>query len=96
MHSNKDNLKLAQSTSALGAGLLGFGIGAKLGFIISNYAIIIIVAGAIFHIWGMYVLQIKNESKNSTITSKVLWLSAWVCLIALLIIIVYLSLTNIK
>ena len=82
--------KLAQSASALGAGLLGFGIGAKWGNIISSYALIIVIVGAIFHIWGMYIMQMKNQSKNTATLARLMWISAWICLIALLIIIVFL------
>ena len=88
--------RLAQSASALGAGILGFGLGAKWGNIISSYAIIIIIIGAVFHSWGMYMTQMKNQSKSMEVTAKVLWLSALVCLVALLIIIGYLLLTNDK
>jgi hypothetical protein len=56
--------RLAQSASALGAGMLGFGLGAKWGNVIFSYAIIIVVIGAVFHIWGMYMMQMKNQSKN--------------------------------
>ena len=86
--------RLAQSASALGAGMLGFGLGAKWGNVIFSYAIIIVVIGAVFHIWGMYMMQIKNQSKNMEVTARVLWFSAWVCLIALLIIVGYLLFAN--
>ena len=86
--------KLAQSASALGAGILGFGIGAKWGNIISNYALIVVVVGAIFHIWGMYVMQMKNQSKNTATTAKILLISAWICLIAVIAIIGFLLLTK--
>ena len=92
MESNTN--RLAQSSSALGAGILGFGIGAKWGNIISGYALIIIIVGAIFHIWGMYVMQIKNQSKNTTTIARVLWISAWICLLALVAIVGLLFLTK--
>ena len=94
MESNTNTSRLAQSASALGAGILGFGIGAKWGNIISTYAIIIIVVGATFHVWGMYVMQMKNQSKNAPTIEKLLWVSAWICLIALLIIIGFLLLSK--
>jgi hypothetical protein len=64
--------RLAQSASALGAGMLGFGLGAKWGNVIFSYAIIIVVIGAVFLIWGMYMMQIKNQSKNMEVTARVL------------------------
>ena len=86
--------KLAQSASALGAGILGFGIGAKWGDIISTYAIIIILIGAIFHVWGMYMMQMKNQSKNTATIARMLWISAWICLITIVVIIGFLLLTK--
>jgi hypothetical protein len=96
MNNPSNATRLAQSASALGAGILGFGLGAKWGNIISSYAVIIIVAGAVFHIWGMYVIQMKNQSKSMEVTVRILWLSAWICLVALLGIVGYLLITNKK
>ena len=94
MESNTNTTKLAQSASALGAGLLGFGLGAKWGNIISSYALIVVIMGAIFHIWGMYVMQMKNQSKNTATIARILWISAWICLIVVIVIIGFLLLTK--
>lgn len=87
---NTNANKLAQSASALGAGILGFGLGAKWGFGLGNYALIFIIAGAVFHIYGMYIMQMKIRSAKIDGVAKALWISAWLCLIALIIIIIYL------
>ena len=90
METNSDASKLAQSASALGAGILGFGIGAKWGLGIHNYALLLIVIGGIFHVSGMYVMQIKNKSHKTYGVAKALWISAWICLLALAAIVIYL------
>ena len=96
MQSNKNTTRLAQSASALGAGLLGFGIGAIWGYMIAAYAIVLIIISAVFHIWGMYIMQMRNQSKSAEISARILWASAWICLIVLVAIIVYLLVTNKK
>ncbi|MBE7170471.1 MAG: hypothetical protein INR73_07770 [Williamsia sp.] len=81
--------RLAQSASAIGAGILGFGIASKLGLSIGNYAFIIVVVGGILHVWGMYLAQMKNAGVTSTGIAKILWISAWLCLFALIMLVVY-------
>jgi hypothetical protein len=92
MDTKRDNIKLAQSASALGAGILGFGLGAKWGNLITEYALIIIVVGAIFHIWGMYIVQLRGVNEKANRIAKVLWISAWVCLVALIAVMIYVML----
>lgn len=94
MNVHQNNVKLAQSASALGAGILGFGLGAKWGNIIVDYAFIIIIVGAIFHIWGMYLMQMRGGNEKGTSVTKVLWISAWICLIVLIGVIIYLLITK--
>jgi hypothetical protein len=90
MNNIKTN-QLAQSASALGAGILGFGIGARWASTMFSYSLIIIIVGAFFHVFGMYIMQMKNAPLASGI-AKVIWISAWICLIALVLLIVYLLL----
>ena len=82
--------QFAQSASALGAGILGFGLGAKWGSIASDYALVIILIGAALHVSGMYLTQMKNTSSSTNKAARVLWYSAWVCLILLIGLLVYL------
>ena len=82
--------QLAQSASALGAGILGFGLGAMWGSVMGNYAIIVILLGAMLHVGGMYVSQMKYKTERNTGIAMMLWASAWVCLIALIAIISWL------
>jgi len=82
--------RLAQSASALGAVLLGFGIGAKWGTTInSTFLIVVLVAGAFIHVAGMYVMQLKTKQADSY--AKMLWITAWICLIALIGLFIYLA-----
>ena len=94
MKDDKDHTRLAQTASALGAGILGFGLGAKWGNVIVDYAFIVIVAGAILHVWGMYIMQMKNYNQKYYGISRALWISAWVCLIILVVLVVYLFITK--
>jgi hypothetical protein len=90
MTESKNYIRLAQSASALGAGILGFGLGAKWGDLIADYAFIIIIAGAVFHVWGMYIMQMRKDSSKINTVAKVLWISAWLCLIALMAVVIFL------
>ena len=86
--------KMAQSASALGAGILGFGLGAKWGLEIDRYAFLIIIVGAILHVYGMYIMQMKNPNERTQGIAKILWISAWICLISLIAIVIYLIFHN--
>ena len=90
MQSKQKSAQLAQSASALGAGLLGFGIGSKWGNVITNYALLVIIVGAFIHVFGMYIMQMKDVTAKTTGIAKALWISAWICLLALVVIVVYL------
>jgi hypothetical protein len=91
MNSTSNAVKLAQSASALGAGLLGFAIGAKWGAGIgSTVLMVILVAGALIHVGGMYVMQMKDPRRSGKI-AKLLWITAWICLLALAGLFIYLA-----
>ena len=89
-----NHVKLSQSASALGAGLLGFGLGAKWGNVLTDYGFVIITVGTVFHLWGMYIMQMKTGNGKGTHVAKALWISAWLCLIILIAIMMYLLATN--
>ena len=84
--------RLAISASSLGAGILGFGLGAKWGEKISNFAFVIIIIGAIIHIAGMYILQLKDKPEKFNSVAKILWISAWICLLVIVGLFIYLAL----
>ena len=87
-------MKMAQSASALGACILGFGLGAKWGLKIESYAFLIIMAGATIHVFGMYIMQMKDNNKRTQGIAKALWISAWICLLVLTAIVMYVLLQN--
>ena len=89
-NSSPGYMKMVQSASALGAGILGFGLGAKWGLEINSYAFLIIIVGAIFHVYGMYIMQMKGIDKRTQGIAKALWISAWICLLVLTAIVIYL------
>ena len=85
MQNDNSIQKVAQSASAIGAAIMGFGIGATWGHIFNSMILIIaIVAGGVLHLSGMYLTQIRNFNKNAVFMSKILWITAWICLLALL------------
>ena len=91
MQTVKNHERLAQSASALGAGLLGFGMGSLWGGGMGNAILITtLVIGGMIHVAGMYVLQIRNTGKAGGI-AKILWLTAWLCLLSLIAIFIYLA-----
>lgn len=90
MFKDSNYTKLAQSASAIGAAILGFGLGSKWGVVVSDYANLILITGAIIHVWGMYILQMRTGNKKINAVSTALWISAWLCLIILVGIVLYL------
>jgi hypothetical protein len=91
IHGNKDNRRLAQSASALGAGLIGFGLGAYFGTGINHFILLfVIVFGSIIHIAGMYIMQMKDITAKTGVITKTLWLTAWLCLLSLIALVIYL------
>ena len=89
--SSPESRQLAQSASALGAGLLGFGVGAKWGAAIGSIILLIILmVGAAIHVAGMYVMQMKEGKKAGTM-ARLLWISAWLCLLALVGLLIYVT-----
>lgn len=80
---------LAISASALGAGILGLGIGILWGNYISGYGITIAITGAIIHTVGMYILQLNKPEAHIRGYAKMLWFSAWLCLLLIILLFIY-------
>ncbi|MGZ5283688.1 MAG: TRADD-N-associated membrane domain-containing protein [Bacteroidia bacterium] len=80
---------LAISASALGAGILGLGIGILWGKYISGYGIAIAITGAVIHVVGMYLLQLNKPGAHIRGYAKMLWFSAWICLILIILLFIY-------
>ena len=85
------SLKRAETTSAIGAGVLGAGIGLMLAESLKAYAIPILSLGLVMHAWGMYD---KHRLEKRSETARVWWATAlyWLCWIALAALVVLVAL----
>jgi hypothetical protein len=81
-------LRLAELSSSLGAGVLGFGIGVLVSSYVAGIGVPILVAGLLLHAWGMLDKR-RIETKQGA--AHVWWstLLYWICWAALTAIIVY-------
>ncbi|HKH92326.1 MAG TPA: hypothetical protein VKA54_11015 [Gemmatimonadaceae bacterium] len=82
------SMKRAETTSSIGAGVLGAGIGLMLADLLAMYALPIIAIGLVMHAWGMYD---KRRLEALSDVPRVWWATAfyWVCWIALAALIIY-------
>jgi uncharacterized membrane protein YecN with MAPEG domain len=71
-------VKQAELMSSLGAGLLGFGLGAMVAPFVADLALLVLVAGALMHGWGMYN---KHANERALGQAETLWMKAlyWLC-----------------
>jgi hypothetical protein len=81
-------LRLAELSSSLGAGVLGFGIGVLLSSYVTGLGVPILVAGLLLHAWGMLD---KHRIETKQGAARVWWstLLYWICWAALAAIVVY-------
>ena len=47
-----------------------FGLASDLGNVFAEYAFIVIIAGAIFHVWGMYIVQMGHGNQRNNAVAK--------------------------
>ncbi|ODT04528.1 MAG: hypothetical protein ABS52_04560 [Gemmatimonadetes bacterium SCN 70-22] len=82
---HRARLKRAELVSSTGAGALGAGLGALAVAYVGRYAVVLIVAGAVLHAWGM---RERHRIEREGGGERVWWFEAlyWSCWIALLII----------
>lgn len=83
-------LKLAETTSAIGAGILGAGIGSLLGANLKPFAVVILVLGLVMHGWGMFD---KHRIEADAPVPRVWWaeLLYWICWVTLAVLLVLLA-----
>jgi hypothetical protein len=81
-------LRLAELSSSLGAGVLGFGIGVLVSSYVAGLGVPILVAGLLLHAWGMLD---KHRIETKQGAARVWWstLLYWICWAALTAIVVY-------
>jgi hypothetical protein len=73
-------LKLAELSSAVGAGVLGVGIGALLSTWLRVFAVPVLVIGLLMHAWGMADKHRLEDTARRPAWSTALY---WVCWIGL-------------
>ena len=89
-------LKLAELTSTIGAGVLGFGLGIYFFKIITINEYIILLIGIALHSLGMYFKHILEKRlynlHSEIITTSPLWVTAvyWLCWLLLGVFLIYL------
>lgn len=73
-------LRLAELTSALGAGILGVGIGALAASFLRGFGIPILIVGIVLHAWGM-----TDKHRLEAGTARPAWSTAlyWICWVVL-------------
>ena len=81
-------LKRAETTSSIGAGVLGAGIASLLPERLAPYAIPILLVGLVMHVWGMYD---KHRLERRAGAKPPWWaeLLYWGCWLGLLVLLGY-------
>jgi hypothetical protein len=82
---NTIRLKQAELMSSLGAGLLGFGLGAMVAPFVADLALFVLAVGALMHGWGMYNKHAteRDLGQPETLWMKTLYWSCWLILAGL-------------
>jgi hypothetical protein len=83
MHQVTSRLKRAELTSAVGAGVLGAGVGLVFDRVLRPHAVAILLLGLLMHGWGMYD---KHRLETALATVRPRWTEwlYWGCWLALL------------
>lgn len=81
-------LKLAETTSSIGAGVLGAGVASLLPQRLAPYAIPILFVGLVMHVWGMYDKH-RLERRAGVPSPRWAELLYWVCWLGLLVLLGY-------
>ena len=73
-------LRFAELTSALGAGILGIGIGALASSFLRGFGIPILIVGIVLHAWGM-----TDKHRLEAGAARPAWSTAlyWICWLGL-------------
>ena len=81
-------LKRAETTSSIGAGVLGAGIALLMPDRLTAYAIPILLTGLVLHVWGMYD---KHRLEACSSPARLWWaeLLYWGCWLGLLALLTY-------
>lgn len=82
---HRARVKRAELASSTGAGILGAGLGALAAAYVGRYAVVLVIAGAMLHTWGM---RERHRLEREGGAERVWWFEAlyWSCWIALLVV----------
>jgi len=85
--------KLAETTSTVGAGILGGGVALLIAELLRPYAVALLLLGLAMHAWGMYD---KHRLESGIGTTRVWWAEVlyWGCLAALIALAVFIAKTG--
>ena len=77
--------KRAELASAIGAGVLGVGLGALLAQWTAPYAVLLLVVGVLLHGWGMLEKHRMEAGADVTLWSAALYWACWAALAVLIV-----------
>ena len=82
---HRARVKRAELVSSTGAGILGAVLGALAAAYVGRYAVVLVIAGAVLHAWGM---RERHRLEREGGAERVWWFEAlyWSCWIALLVV----------
>ena len=85
--------KLAETTSTVGAGILGGGVALLIAELLRPYAVPLLLLGLAMHAWGMYD---KHRLESAIGPTRVWWAEVlyWGCLAALIALAVFIAKTG--
>jgi hypothetical protein len=85
-------VEFTQSASAIGAFVLGIGVGLLFFTILLPAKLLFLITGVILHGWGMIKLATFKNGDGSPLFYSNHWirLSLWICVLAIMSLIVYL------
>ena len=88
-------LRLAELTSSVDAGVLGFGLGLLLGRSLPISGVPVLVVGLGLHVWGMFDKhRLESGAVVETWWSKAAYWACWILLAALIGVLTLRSLTR--
>lgn len=93
MQTTNEQIKRAELTSSVGAGILGGGIALLFGLVLAPYTVPILLLGLVMHSWGMYH---KHRLVSDSDSPRIKWAEwayvvCWIGLAGLAIYIVFSS-----
>ena len=87
--------KVAELTSALGAGVLGVGIGLFFAKLLASYALGFVLVGSFTHGWGMYERHRLDSSGAPSTPEWTKWVY-WICWLMMIGLAVYITATLVR